>query len=227
MDDLIKALRHCILFKHLSRENITQVLEMVNYQVTTYKREQVIAIEDEECSKLGIVLAGMVEVQKINPAGKTITLTRLKPGDIFGEVIIFLEVHKYPATIVAIENTKIIFLSKEDMLKLCSSNTQVLNNFFVLLSNKILTLNKKINRLSYHTIRQKVCSYLLEEYHTQNSLFLTLPCSRKEMAEQLGIQRPSLSRELAKMQAEGLIWFRRNKIEIKNINSLENCLQEG
>lgn len=110
------------------------------------------------------------------------------------------------------------------MLKLCSLNTSVLNNFMGLLSNKILMLNKKVKTLSYQNIRQKLCNYLLEESKKQNSFILKMSVSRKEMAEQLGIPRPSLSREMINMKEEGLIEFEKNIIRILDEEALETEL---
>jgi CRP-like cAMP-binding protein len=93
-----------------------------------------------------------------------------------------------------------------------------------LLSDKILMLNKKLKNISYETIRQKISSYILEEYHQQKNLKIYLNCTRKEMADQLGIPRPSLSRELINMKKDNLIDFNKNLIFIKDIDSLEDLL---
>jgi CRP-like cAMP-binding protein len=93
-----------------------------------------------------------------------------------------------------------------------------------LLSNKILMLNKKLKNISYETLRQKIASYILDEYSHQKKLDIILNYTRKEMAEQLGIPRPSLSRELVNMKKDNLIDFSKNHIIIKNVNNLEKLL---
>ena len=93
-----------------------------------------------------------------------------------------------------------------------------------LLSNKILVLNKKIKNLSFDTIREKICSYILDEYKKQKSKNIILPFTRKEMAENLGVQRPSLSREFIKMKEEGLIDFNKNNVTILDMEALEDYL---
>lgn len=45
--------------------------------------------------------------------------------------------------------------------------------------------------------------------------------SKKDWAEKLGVQRPSLSRELIKMKEEGLIDYDKEKIFIKDINAIK------
>jgi len=84
-------------------------------------------------------------------------------------------------------------------------------------------LNGKVKSLSFTTIRQRVVNYLLDEYLHQKSDLLTLP-RRHEMANLLGIPRPSLSRELAHLQADGLIHLNRQGIGLLSIENLEKCL---
>lgn len=126
-------------------------------------------------------------------------------GDIFGEVIVFSSMNKYPSTILSNSNSSVMFISKEDIVKLCSLDSLILNNLMGLLSNKILMLNKKVKNLSYETIRQKISSFLMDQYRKQNSLTLKLNMSRQALAEIFGIPRPSLSRELINMKNDKLI----------------------
>ena len=60
----------------------------------------------------------------------------------------------------------------------------------------------------------------MEEYKKQGSNVIKVPLSRKEMAEHMGIQRPSLSRELIKMREEGIIEFDKKTITIKDMGRL-------
>ena len=85
-------------------------------------------------------------------------------------------------------------------------------------------LNERLTNLSYDTVRKKITNILLLEYARQRSSNLTLPYSRKKMAELLNIPRPSLSRELIKMKEDGLIDFYKNKFKILDLQSLEDSL---
>lgn len=220
----ISKLKNCVLFKNVQEEKISEIIEGINPTLKTYTKNQAIALEGDTCTSIGIVLEGEVVIQKIYLSGKTMVVSNLESGDIFGEVIVFSKMGMYPSTIIAGTNSKILFINKNDIVKICSLSNEVLNNFMELLSNKILMLNKKIKNLSFDTIREKICSYILDEYHKQKKMAVILPHSRKEMAEHLGVQRPSLSREFVKMKEEGLIDFNKSLVTILDINSLEDYL---
>lgn len=224
MKNIIPALDKCVLFKNISKEEIETLLKETSYNINTYKKNEIIALEENKCSNLGIILEGKVEVQKIFPSGKVIALNTFEEGNIFGEALVFSKKNVYPSTIVSINNTKIMFVQKNDIIQLCSRSDKFLNNFMTVLSDRILMLSGKIRNLSYETIRKKIANVLLEEYKKQKTVFLTLPYSRKKMAEILDVQRPSLSRELIKMKEDGIIDFDKNIIKIVSLELLEECL---
>lgn len=218
------SLSKCIIFRDFSQEAIENLLKKIDYTIRIYSKESVIASEGDTCHSLGILLEGSMEVKKLFASGKTVTIAKFLPLDIFGEVIIFSTVSKYPSTIIASANSKILYIKKEDVLSLCTINTNILNNFMGLLSNKILMLNKKLKNLSYETIREKVTSFLLDNYYSSKTLIFKVDFSRKEMSELLGVPRPSLSRELANMKNEKLIDFHKNTFKILNLENLEDIL---
>lgn len=224
MDNIISILKNCILFKDFKEEEIKHTLNNINYKISSYEKQETIALESDKCNSIGILLDGTVEIQKLFSSGKTVTIDILLSGDIFGEVIVFSSTNTYPSSIIASKNTTVLFITKEYILKLCSLNSILLSNLMSLLSNKILMLNKKVKYLSYNTLRQKIASFLLEQYGIQQNSTIKLNLSREALSELLAIPRPSLSRELVNMKKDGLIEFNKNIIILNSIEDLEKIL---
>lgn len=143
MSDLENILKSSILFKNIVDTNLNDILSNINYTIKSFNKNELIAIEGDPLNSIGILISGNVEIQKIYPSGKTLTISTLSSCHIFGEVIVFSQKSTYPATLVPITSTKIMFISKEDILKICTINPGILKNFMSLLSNKVLMLNKK------------------------------------------------------------------------------------
>lgn len=224
MLDLKKALNSNILFKNFSNQEINHFLVSSQYRILSYEAGQIIALEGDPLLGIGLVLEGTLEVQKNYPSGKTLVIDQLTAGDVFGEVVISSSKNIFPSSIFSTTASKIMFIKKDNLLKTCFQNKNFLRNLLQLLSEKILLLNNRLHFLSRGTIRQKICFYLLEYYQNQKSLHVSISISRKKMAEQFGITRPSLSRELSKMKHEGLIDLTKKNIIIKNLTILEHNL---
>ncbi|PKM88946.1 MAG: Crp/Fnr family transcriptional regulator [Firmicutes bacterium HGW-Firmicutes-12] len=218
---IITALTNTLIFKNINEDKLRDIFNNVNYSIKEYSNDSPVAAEGEECLSLGIILDGSVEIQKTYSSGKVVTLARLTTGNIFGEAIIFSHLNIYPATITTLNSTTVMFIKAADIILLCSQFPLVMHSFLELLSDKILLLNKKIKELSFSTIRQKISSFLLEEYRYQGNLTLKIAVSRQELSEHMGIQRPSLSRELINMREDGLIKFSGNTITIIDLYSIE------
>lgn len=221
-----EQLLNCILFKGISKEDIMNILEIIPYRVSNYKKDEIVAMEDHVCDSLGIILQGKVEIQKIFPSGQVTTINNFDKGSIFGEAPVFSGNHKYPATVTATEYTEIMYIKETDIISLLKLNNRILSNFLFLLSNRIMMLSQRITNLSQDTIRKKIATFLLNEYKKQNSTLLTFSYTRKEMAELLNIPRPSLSRELSNMKRDNIIDFNKNIIKILKIDLLEEALFE-
>ncbi|MCJ7688094.1 MAG: Crp/Fnr family transcriptional regulator [Clostridiaceae bacterium] len=230
MNNLMDHLKHCVLFKDLTDEELKNSLANINCSIydncknCDECRGCIIALEGDKCDSLGIVIQGELEVQKHYASGKVVTLAKLNKGKTFGEAVVFSETNIYPSTIVKSKGSIILYISKKDILTMCSTYPRVLNNFMQLLSSKILLLNRKIKELSFETLRQKISNYLLTQYEIQKTLDLVLPVSRNDLAEYLGVQRPSLSRELVNMKNDGLIDFNKNLFHIKDLEGIEDIL---
>lgn len=224
MEENIDSLSKCILFKSIGEAEILNILKSIPYSISSYDKEEIIAIEGSNCPNLGIILEGEIEIHKPFLSGKTLTINNFKSGNIFGEALVFTDRHHYPASIIAADKCKIMYIVRKNIVKMMALDNRILDNFMGLLSNRILMLNDRITHLSFDSLRKKIINVLLLEYNRQKTSILTLPYSRKKMAQLLNIPRPSLSRELVNMKEEGLIDFYKNKFKIIDLQELEDSL---
>ncbi len=221
MKDILKLLQNNFLFKGIDSENLKKIYEETKYHINKYDKGEIIAHEEEECSTIGLILEGTIELQRIYPSGKYIVLNKLTLGDVFGEAIIFSKQENYPATVIALNQCSILYLNKVDMLELFSREKRILENFLELLSNKVLMLNSKIKNISFKNIKHRVINYILETMKLQKNSVIKLKESKESIAAALGIPRPSLSRELINLRDMGYIDFDRSNIKILDIEALE------
>ena len=104
-------------------------------------------------------------------------------------------------------------------------NEQFLENYMNLSANYARTLSDKLFFMSFKTIRQKLASYLLRLYKQQQQTHITLDRSQQELSDYFGVSRPSLARELAHMQEDGLLIADRKHITILQKEELVRLIQ--
>ena len=226
VNKVIEKLKNNQFFRGVSDSRIEEILLELKYVSKTYSKDQVIANEGEICNSLGLVIDGIVEIQRIYSSGKHIVLKRMGPGEVFGEALIFSNKNEYPATIISSSDSIISYLKEDDIIHLCLKDEMILKNFITLLSNKIFVLNRKIKMISFKTVREKVINFIFEQVKKQKSSTIKLKINKEQIAALLGIPRPSLSRELMKLRDDGFIEFDRNTIKVLDIEALEEELLE-
>lgn len=213
------------MFKNKSEEYLLDLFKDANYIIKSYSKNDIIAMEGDTCTSIGLILDGNIDIKRILGT-KVIHVSSFGKGHIFGEVIAFSDVNLYPATVMSSTPSKVMFISKYNFIKFCTSHEDFLGMFLNDLSNKIFVLNKSITNLTFSSVRQKICNFLITEYKLQNSKNIKLKMTKEKIAESLGITRPSLSRELINMKDMGLIDYSRSHIKILDLEEIEDILTE-
>lgn len=224
MEEVVQIIKKNQLFIGVSDSNIENLLKEIKYHIKKYSKGEIIANEDDECRSLALILSGTIEIQRLYSNGKYIVLSRLFEGDVFGEALVFSKAKTYPATVIALSECRVLFIKKDDVLKICSHEEKILENFISLLSDKVFILNSKIKSISFKSLKQKVINYILNEVREQKSKYIILSNTKEEIASLLGVPRPSLSRELINLRNMNYIDFDRKIIKVLDIEGLEEEL---
>ncbi|RKD26529.1 cAMP-binding domain of CRP or a regulatory subunit of cAMP-dependent protein kinases [Caminicella sporogenes DSM 14501] len=214
----IPLLKTFDLFKNLTEKDFYTFFNENNHRISNYPKKTLIYLQNEKCNTLDIILEGALLIQNVDENGNILTINIFETGSKIGGNLLFCDQNNYPMNVSSIEDSTLLHIKKDLILSLCQYNYHFLYEFMRDISNKAFMLGNKLKTISMKTIREQIIEFLTYEYFRQNSLKISLNMTKKEWAERLGIHRPSLSRELAKMQKEGLIEYDRNSITIKNKN---------
>lgn len=201
------------------------ILKEMDHQIIEYPKGKMIFSKNELCTSFALILSGTVQIQKITPDGNVLIIAEFNTGDSIGESLVFGSNKRFPMSVFAKEKTSILYVSKENILYMCQKDLNFLSNLLEFLSNKSLILSSKINEVSLKTINEKICEFVLNEYYIQDNLKIKLNISKTEMANQMGILRTSLYRELNNLKSKKILNYDRNYIYILNIDKLKNNYQ--
>lgn len=197
--------------------------ERFKNQYVHYQKNERIFSQGDICKGISIVVEGTITFRKYMKNGKTIIINKMKPGDVLGSAITFSKRSKYPYTIEADSDCVLLHLDKANVLLLCKEHTNFLEDLLTIIANQNIVLSKKLNLMSYGSVREKIASYLLDLY--DDCKYIILPDSKARIAEELNIPRPSFSRELIKMREERLIDFMGRTIKIIDYNQLLDLIE--
>lgn len=205
------------LFKTFSANELLDIFNDSSYRIKRYNKGQVIYLNNEVCNSMDVILNGDVSIQKIDEEGNVLKVAVFTITDILGANLMFSSRNVYPMTVVADTDVIILHIYEQLVIDLSQKNVEFMSGLLRTISDKTLVLTDKIDSISLKTIRMRINDFLQYEYRIQNNKRINLNMTKKDLAERLGIQRTSLSRELNKMKKEGLIDYDSKTITIKNI----------
>ena len=222
---MIPVLVNNPLFRGITPERLFADLEEISFHTRSYKKGEILAQQGAVCNRLVILTKGSVRGEMIDYSGRLIKVEDIAAPRAIAPLFLFGEENRYPVEVTANEPTEVIELPKPSVLSLFRKNEQFLENYMNLSANYARTLSDKLFFMSFKTIRQKLASYLLRLYKQQQQTHITLDRSQQELSDYFGVSRPSLARELAHMQEDGLLIADRKHITILQKEQLVRLIQ--
>ncbi len=208
MNQNFKLLQDATLLKGLQPEDdIRAYVNEGRFRFVSYKKNTVIHFEGEPCTSLEIILSGKVAVERIDESGGLLAIAEFYSDDIPGGNLLFSRNPCYPMTITAQQPSVIVGIKKDLLFEMFCNNPSFLRMYLEYVSDHAYILGDKIKHYVNKTIRESLMNFLKFESKRQNSNHVRLNMTKKALAEKIGVQRTSLSRELAKMEKDHLIIF--------------------
>jgi len=186
--------------------------------VQSYFKGATVYNQNDSCNTLDVVLSGGVVAYSLSENGSATTMFEFQKSSIIGANLLFGENHTYPLNIYCLVDCKLLHITKEAVSEYLHEYNFVMQ-YVKSLSQNSQSMNRKITMFTQKTLRKNVFSYLKQQAIMQKSSTIILPISKRELADYLGVQRPSLFRELKKLKDEGIIDVRNRSIVIKNTNA--------
>jgi CRP/FNR family transcriptional regulator len=216
-------LRKTAIFSGLNEEE----LELLTARVILRKFSagELVFSEGEPCSGMYVVESGRIRIFKSSAGGREQVLSVDGPGESIAELPVF-DGGAYPASAQAITPTTTVFLSKQDFQNLCRQHPEVALKVLRVVGERLRHLVGIIEELSFTTVRHRLAALLIrlaKSAATTNGspIRFSLPANNNELAAQIGTVRELVSRNLSRMQSEGLIQMDGRKVTLPDLKKLE------
>ena len=169
-----------------------------------YAKGTTVHRQHDRCVALDVVLSGELAAYSLAENGSAVTLFEFKQGAIIGANLLFADSDAYPLNIYATAPCTLLHMTRAAVEALLHGHGFAMR-YIQSLSANSQGMNRRITMLAQRTLRENLLDYLRRQSVLQGSPDIRLPISKKQLADHMGVQRPSLFRELKKMREEGLI----------------------
>lgn len=220
--DIISHIASTPLFQGFPEDQLEDLAAIVVDK--TYHKGHVVFSEGDEGDGFYVVISGRVKIYKLSPEGKEQILHLFEQGEPFGEVPVFAG-ENFPANAEAMEESRVFFFPRDSFSRLIGKNPSIALNMLSILSKRLRKFTNLIDDLSLKEVPGRLAAYLLFLSHEKGSKALDLNITKSQLASLLGTIPETLSRILGKMSRQGLIKTDGRRIEILDMEALEDLAE--
>jgi CRP-like cAMP-binding protein len=221
--DLIELLGRVPAFSTLEPGDLERVAQLAVPR--SFEPGQVVFREGDASDTCYVVRKGRARAVRSHADGRTITLARFGPGDIFGELAMF-EDEKRSATVEAIEPTSVVGVLGPDMRRLMNEHPEIAARLVIALGRRLRETNERLSRQSFQTVQSRVAVVLHELVEQEvaagkKEVDVLVTATQADLAQLAGSSRESASRFLAVLERAGVISQGRGRLVVHEPQALE------
>lgn len=199
-----KKVSGVLMLSNITEVKLRALAEKREIYSSLYSKGATLHNKNEICDMLDIVMSGRLIAYSLSENGSAMTMFEFAKGSVIGANLLFGNKHEYPLNIYCVSDCEVLHIKKDAASGLLHDYNFTME-FIKSLSLNSLGMNQKITMMAQNTLRENLLEYFRQQSLQQNSLRFCLPINKKELADFLGVQRPSLFRELKRLKVEGII----------------------
>lgn len=217
------ALLNCPLFDGADAPTLRVDLEALPNRVADFPEGAYLAFRNDPYPDLLVLLSGRAAALQENPQGNPLIVEVLEAPQAVASAMVFRPRPFLPVTLRAETAVRIFRIAKSDLLTIAAGHRPVLENLMEDMANRLATLAEKLRLQSFATLRQRLAAWLLDRLSRGE---VDRPVAKRDLAELLGVSRPSLSRTCGELGDLGLIELTGRRIVVVDEEGLRSVVGE-
>lgn len=199
----ITVLRALPIFETLDDECLKPLMRVA--MLRAIPRHTVVLNAGDSTDNIYFVLSGSLKVQVSDEDGREVILSKLGPGELFGEMGV-LDENPRSATVLAVEPSQVVVMGKADFKQCLVDNPDVALFIMRNLTKRLRMADRNIESLALLDVYGRVARLLLESAETVDGRkVVTHKLTKQDIGKMIGASREMVSRVMRDLTAQGLI----------------------
>lgn len=193
----------------------------------SFQRGEVIFQEGSQGDVMYVIREGRVLIKREHSGGRTIALTEMGPGDLFGELAIF-DKEARSATAECIVPTRVVALTSGDVSRVLTRNPEIAVKLLAQLSKRIRAANSRIGDQYFQSTEGRIVNVVLGLAEQQNDGTVMpgtfVRANQSEIAQLASTSRETVSRFLANCQRADLLTTYRGRLQLRDPDGMRRMV---
>ena len=193
----------------VTQEEWARMLALSNARRRRYGKGEAVLRCGDRGRELGLVEQGSVNIETVDLSGSRSIFGYIPRGQVFAETYAFCQ-EVLMVDVTAAEESQILFLNIHALLLPQYAGESWQRK----LLTGLLALSRRMFCVTPKTVRGRLTTYLAGQAALEGRREFSIPFDRQQLADYLNLDRSALSRELSRMQEEGLLEYHKNRFKL-------------
>ncbi len=201
--------------------------------IADYDENEMILDFEDRSHDLFLIVSGRVRVILRIATGREVILGEFGEGEFFGELAA-IDGTTRSANVTALVKTRAVRCPRPAFLSILKESPDVALDLMQSMSARIRALNTRLAEHSFLAARYRLYAEMIRLSRPRKGTdgadgerIISPPPVQQDLAERIGCRREVVSREIAKLEREGVIARSRGAIVLSNMRELNKRLSEG
>lgn len=219
------------IFQSLTGKDLDLISSLIRKR--KFRKGQVLIHEGDKSEALYFIHYGNIKLSKITVEGKEQILNLLSHGDFFGELNV-LQNTACNFSAYALEDTEVCMILRKDFEMVIQMYPNISVKLLHAMTERLVHAENLLQTLATKDAEVRLINLILDlcdkfGRKTEKDYEISLPMTREEMANYIGVTRETISRKLNKFEDNGYIRANGNKtlhiLEIEKLRDLAKTWQ--
>ena len=219
MDQMYQLLMGLPLFSGVTYEKMLEIIGSTKFHFLKYLEGETFISEGEQCTHIKFIISGKVRVSIANADRRFTVSQTLTAPDVVAPEYIFGRSTTYPCSVVALEPTGVLQISKVDYMKILNSDSIFLINYLNLLSMNAQKAVDGILSIATGSLEERIAFWIVA-LTQRGGTDIIMTCRQRDLYSLFGVQRSSFISTLDSMKERGLIDYSQTEIRVHDRREL-------
>lgn len=204
--NILSHMKGSALFSGFSEKELAALDPLLKPVLRQYSKDNIVINEGEATDQIAYVVSGRIVAQKLTKNGQDYILSVFEAGDSMCIDTVFSSYKTSPLTYIAVSDCAVLFISSACFFDHSSDlSMRIIGNAAQMLADTCIRFVYKTDVLSKRPLRDRIMTYFLimQKKNESNSFYVRM--TQEQFAQYLCVNRSALSRELGRLQRDGLI----------------------
>lgn len=225
MDSIYEVLMDLPLFKGVSYNKISEIVEKVRFHFLRFGDGEPVVRAGEACTHLKCIISGKARLTVESADGRLRVSQTLEAPDVIAPDFLFGRNTLYPCTAVACGGVcGIMQIAKADYVSILFNDEVFMFNFLNMLSKDAQKSLEGVLALTGGSLEERIAFWVVA-LTQPGAVDVVMECRHRDLYSLFGVPRAVFFQTLQSMRERGLVDFAPNRISVASRRSLLELLQ--